>query len=280
MDHDKRKKLSLANTIKNIGLVAIIFGLIFFQFQWFAATSNVEIQYDFTKYTDAEFERPDLTDYFNTLIEFVAENSINITESAESAFNNITLRGDIEDQLGQTLTQVQQVYEAYLNGSLPDLIYDFFREMWNDVLKSFIPEEYLEPTYITISKDGWSTIEDIFASLNVILNDQSSPILEEVGKSLSYIAPLILEVSLASIIRNLISLAYDLLVDLTVTILEETNSTISESFIDYLFYLILDNELSISLNFNGLFGLLPIDFKLALKIDPIIRRIAEGFGLQ
>lgn len=280
MDYNNRQKLSLAHTIKSIGLVAIIFGLIFFQFQWFAATSDVEIDYDFTKYTEAEFERPDLTDYFNTLIEFIAENSINFTESAENAFNNETLKGNIEDQINQTLTTVQQVYEAYLNGSLTNLIYDFFREMWRDVLQSYIPEEYLEPTYITISKKGWSAIENITASLNLILNGKSDPILKEIGKSLSNIAPLVLEISLASIVKSLISLAYDLLVDLTVNILEQTNSTISESFIDYLFYLILDNELSVSLKFEGLFGLLPISFDLSLEIDPIIRKIAEGFGIS
>jgi len=270
--HKKLKGINLFQTVKYPLFIIVIFFLIIIQFHWVLSIRNIQISYDLSNYTKQELKVTNLNDFFEAKFAYMKENPINLTTASEKVLENETLMYQIESRLNSSVTSVQEIYNAYLNGSLDNLIIDFFREMWHYAFTELIPEEYYKPAFINLTNQGWASINNITVYGDFLLENKSARFLKSITNILSFNEPLILEISLANLINAIANITYDILIDLTITLLEN-NHIVNETVLAYFKELIKNFQLSVSLYVNGRCGFVITTLDLKIDLNFIIKNL-------
>lgn len=267
------RNIKYLNALKNIFLISIIGGAIIFQIVWFNSLDNISLSYELESYDDQSPEPKTYGEYIDSLFVFMINNPINLTQAADMIINvNTTYIGELEDLLNETITDAFQIYDAYLDGNFTrSNITTFFDQMWKNAI-DIIPNEYLNPARIVLKNGGISSIESISFQSKVTIFNKLAIFLKNVNQRLSPNEELIIQLTLKELISTIINLGTDLLIDLTIEILEEISDVLNTT-ISYFNELSRKFDLSISFNIDGLFGLIPISFEFSINLVSIFNHL-------
>ncbi|MGV9197807.1 MAG: hypothetical protein ACOC4M_03060 [Promethearchaeia archaeon] len=267
----QQRKINYTNAGKNLFLMVIISSVVIYQILWFESAQNISISYDLKEYEIDVPEIKTFDEYLEYLFEYMQSNPINLTNAADRILHeNETLIDNIEDELNKTITEVEQIYKAYKNKTLErKFIVDFFELMWHKGIDILIPEGFLEPSFIIISIGGWASVLDISFYGKVLLGNKSALFLENINHILSPNEDLRLEITLKDLIAAIANIAFDLLIDLTIEILENYNEVL-ETVLSYLNEFLKEFEVSLAFNGKGLVGLLNLKFDLSVDLKSIL----------
>ncbi|MGV9203320.1 MAG: hypothetical protein ACOC44_04780 [Promethearchaeia archaeon] len=267
----QQRKINYTNAGKNLFLMVIVSSVVIYQILWFESAQNISISYDLKEYEIDVPEIKTFDEYLEYLFEYMQSNPINLTNAADRILHeNETLIDNIEDELNKTITEVEQIYKAYKNKTLErKFIVDFFELMWHKGIDILIPEGFLEPSFIIISIGGWASVLDISFYGRVLLGNKSALFLENINHILSPNEDLRLEITLKDLIAAIANIAFDLLIDLTIEILENYNEVL-ETVLSYLNEFLKEFEVSLAFNGKGLVGLLNLKFDLSVDLKSIL----------
>jgi len=267
------RNINYVNTLKNIFLISIIGGAIIFQIAWFNSLDSISISYELESYDEEAPEPKTYGEYIDSLFLFMNNHPINITKAADMIINiNTTFIEELEEDLNETITQAFQIYDAYLNGNLTKSnITTFFEQMWEYAI-DLIPNGYLNPAKIVLTNGGLSSIERISFKAKVRIFNKSAVFLRNANQRLSPNEKLIIQLTLKELISTVINLGTNLLIDLTIEILEEVSEVLNTT-ISYLNELSRKFDLSIFFDMNGLFGLIPIGFEFSVNLVSIFNQL-------
>ncbi|MGV9173366.1 MAG: hypothetical protein ACOC35_12505 [Promethearchaeia archaeon] len=267
----QQRKINYTNAGKNLFLMVIVSSVVIYQILWFESAQNISISYDLKEYEIDVPEIKTFDEYLEYLFEYMQSNPINLTNAANRIlYENETLIDNIEDEINKTITEVQQIYDAYTDETLErKFIVDFFELMWHKGIDILIPEGFLEPSFIIISIGGWASVLDISFYGKVLLGNKSALFLENINHILSPNEDLRLEITLKDLIAAIANIAFDLLIDLTIEILENYNEVL-ETVLSYLNEFLKEFEVSLAFNGKGLVGLLNLKFDLSVDLKSIL----------
>ena len=82
---------------------------------------------------------------------------VNIVQAENETIQNQTLMSGIDTYLSSTITNAQQIYQAYLNGSLTYELFSrhFYTNYRDNIFTEFLPTYWFQPEYIMIQNNGW-----------------------------------------------------------------------------------------------------------------------------
>lgn len=274
------RKINYINAAKNLILMGIISFLLVYQILWFESAQNISISYDLGEYEVDVPEIKSFDEYIEYLFSYMQSNPINLTKAENRVLQNDTFVKNIEEELNKTITEVQQIYDAYKNETLEKrFIIGFFEQMWQNGIDFFIPEDFFNPSFVIITISGWASIFDISFYGKVLLQDESALFLENVNDILSPNEDLKLQITLKAIIETIASIAFDLLIDLTIRILDDYDMVL-DTVLEYFNEFLKDFNISLAFDGNGLVGLLYLNFDLAVDLKAIFNNLNIGSVLS
>ena len=274
----KLRKISHIKIIKNAPVGLLIFGIVIFQFLWFISLSEISITYDFSNYTEENVNFDSFDTFMEEVFTYINENQINFTEVVDDVLQNETLMAEINFYINYTITTIEQIIDAYINGTLPEFYFDqFIRQLWYNSIKYFIPKGYFQSAYINFTNNGWASIQNIDVYFDLLFRNETCRLLKPLKgmDSLSSGQPLILNFSIAKFISNLIMLSFHPLVEVTFRILLDTGHLINNILI-YFSELFKESTISAIIHFSGIFGFIPTNFDINLDLIEILQNITGG----
>jgi len=274
----KLRKILRFKIIKNTPVAILIFGIVIFQFLWFISLSEISITYDFSNYTEESISVDSFDTFMEEVFTYIEENQINFTDAVNEVLQNETLMAEINFYINYTITTIEQIIDAYINGTLPEFYFDqFIRQLWYNSIKYFIPEGYFQSAYINFTNNGWASIQNIDVYFDLLFRNETYRLLKPLKgmDSLSSGQPLILNFSIASFLTNVIMLSFDTLVELTIRLVLETGDFI-ENILIYFNELFDETNISAKIHFSGTFGFIPLSIDLNIELKTIIQDIIGG----
>jgi len=274
----KLRKISHIKIIKNTPIALLIFGIVIFQILWFISLSEISITYDFSNYTEESISVDSFDTFMEDIFTYINENQINFTEVVDEVLQNETLMAEINFYINYTITTVEQIIEAVLNGTLNEnYLIQYIKQFWFNGITYFLPEGYFQSAYINFTSKGWATIQNIHAYLDLLFRNETYRLLEPSKgmNTLSSMQPLILNFSIAHLLSNLIMLNFDTLVEITYVIFLDTGNIIDNLLI-YFNELFNETNISATVYFSGTFGFFPLSFNLNLDLKLILQKIIGG----
>jgi hypothetical protein len=215
--------------------------------------------------------------YFFSYLDNSTEN-INLTAATESVMQNDTLINQIEASIPTVISFAQQIYDAYLNGSLSwDLMIQFFQQMWMNAFTSQIPPKWFKPAFIYITNGGWIAIENVSIDGNFLWNNNTTPFTKIENQALEPKKNITIEISIAEMIRSIGRLAFDKLVNITMALLLVNPQGIIETFTTYFETLIYTMSLKLSVQFSAILGLFPVSLDMELDLTKILQNLNPRF---
>jgi hypothetical protein len=197
----------------------------------------------------------------------------------ESEFNTLSTIGQIEYLLHQTITEAQQIYSAFLNGTLQkQFLHQFLRDVWRNVIDKSLPQGWKKPSYIFIENQGALTIRDLTTTGKFRVNQTELNFLQYNTTHLAQSEKATLTLTLSQIIIAFLEITFDALVMKSIEILETKNITALESFPEYFRVILLSIHINVQLLITVRLGLLPtiLDFRVDLT-NLYQTRIQEEF---
>ncbi|MFX1501742.1 MAG: hypothetical protein ACFFDH_12325 [Promethearchaeota archaeon] len=274
----KLRKISHLQTVKNAPVAVLFFLIIIFQFLWFISLSEISITYDFSNYTEKNVSEKSFDGFMEDIFTYINENQINFTMVSNEVLQNDSLISEINYSLNYTITTVEQIFEAVNNKSLDDYyLNQYIRQLWFTSIKSFIPEGYFQSAFINITNEGWATIQNVDVYLDLFFRNKTYRLLKPLDgiKSLSSKHQLILNLSIAELLSNLILLSFDQLVNTTFRILLDIGH-ITDNILIYFYELFNESLFLVKIHFSGNFGFIPLSFDMNLDIKIILQNIMGG----
>lgn len=274
----KLRKISHIRIVKNAPVALLIFGIVIFQFLWFISLSEISITYDFSNYTEESVSVDSFDTFMEEVFIYIDENQMNFTDAANEVLQNETLMAEINFYINYTITTVEQIIDAVMNGTLPEFYFDqFIRQLWYNSIKYFIPEGYFQSAYINFTNNGWASIQNIDVYLDLLFRNETYRLLKPLKgmEILSSRHPLILNFSIAGFLTNLIMLSFDTIVEITIRLVLETGDLI-ENILIYFNELFDETNISVRIHFSGTFGFIPLSIDLNIDLKTIIEDIIEG----
>jgi hypothetical protein len=290
--------------------------LIFYQYAGFNSLSRISVSYDFTSLNgDSKgtininqnipnnYSLPSANESFpiqegfneflEDFIEYI-ENSntsqdINFTEIEDEAFENIdllledynTTLQQIESLFNSTIETLKSLYNAFLQGFLPlDFFLKFLKEIWLKLIELFIPEEWNSPIYIIITNGGDIQLRNVTFNGDFILNNQTGRFIHIENQIISSEETLKINFTLANMIKTIINIAIDEIVNITFKRLSMAPIGIMDNFTTYMHNFFTSLNLSTKFQFSVIIGLLPFTLDISVNLKQLLQNIDDPNGLD
>lgn len=183
-------------------------------------------------------------------------------------FDALSTVGQIEYLLQYTISSAQQIYGAFLNGSLEEqFLQQFLMDVWRKLIDEFLPVSWNNPSYIFIANHGRLTIRDLNVHGTFRVNNTELSFIQYNTTQLQPSQNATLSLSLTQIITAFLEITFGALVSQTIQILLSKNYSALENFGTYFRAILLSITIETQLRISVRLGLLPtiLDFHIDLS---------------
>ncbi len=299
-------------TWRTLPFVFLVLSMLIYQIQWFSATDNISISYDFSNLEGirSEFTPQDsqngglgeldlegidqlstqggnLENLIVLFIEVLAENStdeaFNLTQAANFVIqtSNFSIP-TIEALLGISINDLYDLYEN-LEEIGTNLLLAFFREIWLYALENLIPDSWLQPGNITIINNAWMKLEDITIEGSFLLENEPIPFIEYVDIDIPAQSEALLNLSLRDIFSGFINMSMEALSNITLDDFKSFFNTTLEyglkPFSYYMGKLFGLFNIGAQIYFNAQMGLFSMNLKFSMDFTQVAKNI-EKYGID
>ncbi len=289
-------RVNVVQWIKNIPFIIMILSVLIYQVQWFQSIQKITFSYDLgnllpsnapesaqSNFSDAlgnaTYQGEGLENLFEALLALITNNltdPINITEAEQEILQNTTLIEKIENFLGYIPGIAEQIYLAYLNGTLTwDLLKEFLFLLWNSIFRLYIPESWYYPISLFVHNNGsfditrFKVIGGIFwfDSLQLFIN-RSDAILRSKEKFQ-------VNFTIYDLVYSLFYSNFDFLLNQTIEIIKKDPFGKLNSFTEVLIGLLKEGNPDFQFQIGGLMGFIFMDIKVHVDLNPIIEHVLK-----
>jgi hypothetical protein len=289
-------QINVVQWIKNIPFIIIVLSVLIYQVQWFQSIQKISFSYDLGNLLsnqtpnsaqsnfnnvlgNATYQGEGLEKMFEALLEIITNNltdTINITEVEQIVLQNTTLIENIENVIGYIPTFAEQIYLAYLNGTLSwNLLKEFLILLWNSIFRAYIPESWFYPISLYVHNNGSFDITRFkvvggilwFDSYYLFINQSDSILKAKDNFQINF--------TIYDLVYSLFYSNFDFLLNETIEVIKKDPFGKLNSFADVLIDLIKTGNPDFRFEIGGLMGFIFMDIKIEVDLSPIINDLIQ-----
>ena len=183
---------------------------------------------------------------------------------------------EIESDLGYVVENASQIYLAYLNGNLnTNYILLFLRDLWFFAFESFIPERWFQNGSIFVTNGGFMALKQLSILGEFNLRGNSAVFLSFQQENFKAGETVVLQITIANLIDAIAKIAFDDLVNITLSLLPVEPLGILKSFQEYIANLFNNIDISAQINLKATVGFISLEGLAIIDFKSIIQRRGE-----